>query len=384
MKDEYKLGILFIVLTVIFTFIGSTLAYWLWTTNSSQQTAITLTVESGFICSADGGGNITSNDVKLAPAECTNQNYAIMREIQVNTIQDSDISVKLDMNLKVNSISASLTAGHNFKYALTTSASSCANDVVTTGDFYETEANDELPLLVEKQYLSSATNDTYYLWIWLDKAEINNNTQNQTFDLTLSGTCISFEPEPIVLPSPQMQISLNKNSYYVDDPITVTATVPQDASGSVTFTIGENEYSASITSGTASYTITGRILSGSREITAVYEGDANYSAGSTSATFTVSKKESTFSFTDDLSVMEGKPVKLTANFPSGATGTVTVTVSGYVFTAPLTNAKARVTIEGLPPGNYSGDITYSGDDKYLSSSGKIRKITILKGTSPVT
>ena len=68
------------------------------------------------------------------------------------------------------------------------------------GSFYGFHADDELPLLTNERYLTTTNNDTFYLWIWLDKEETNNNTQNQTFDLTLSGSCTDQEPAKMYAP----------------------------------------------------------------------------------------------------------------------------------------------------------------------------------------
>ena len=79
-KQKYFLLIL-IVGTITCLFIGSTFAYWSWSTSSAQSTAVTFTVAGDFSCSADGGGNITSSNVQLAPASCNNSNYAIINPI---------------------------------------------------------------------------------------------------------------------------------------------------------------------------------------------------------------------------------------------------------------------------------------------------------------
>ena len=43
------------VFTIIFTVIGSSLAYLSWQTSTAQQTSVTFTTEVEFSCSADGG-----------------------------------------------------------------------------------------------------------------------------------------------------------------------------------------------------------------------------------------------------------------------------------------------------------------------------------------
>ncbi len=182
------------ILTVIFTIMGGTLAYWNWQSSSEQKTNVTFTVASGFSCSADGGGSITSNDKVLAPAACTNTTYAIKRTITVKpTITQPNKTIYLDMWLKVKNIGEGLSNSVNMRYALTDSETNCTTGVVATGNFNGATTNTEKTLLHEKEY-SSTTTETYYLWIWLDSAETNSNTMNQTFNIELGGNCTDEAP----------------------------------------------------------------------------------------------------------------------------------------------------------------------------------------------
>ena len=79
MDKNKKIGYIFLVLTVVFTIIGSTFAWWTW--RSTDNTSVTFTVTSGFSCSADGGGNITNNDVFIVPTDECNGEHAIKRTI---------------------------------------------------------------------------------------------------------------------------------------------------------------------------------------------------------------------------------------------------------------------------------------------------------------
>ena len=194
MNKNNKIGIILIILVVIITIIGSTFAYWSWQTASNQQTAVTFTVNPGFSCSADGGGNITSNDKQIIPATCTNNTYAIKRTVTVSpTITNNDGDIYMDLWLKVNSIGSGLANSQNFKYALTTSASNCTTGVISQGNFNGATTNTQKTLLHNKAY-SQTTTETYYLWIWLDAAEKSASTQNQTFSMELGGVCTNQAP----------------------------------------------------------------------------------------------------------------------------------------------------------------------------------------------
>ena len=184
MKNR-KIITIFLILTIIFTLSGGTLAYLNW--RSASNTAVTFTVESSFSCAADGGGNITSSQVMLAPSSCTNSTYAIKRTVKVMPTVKSG-KMYMDLWLNINKLDTGLKNSDNFKYVLSTSSTSCTTGVVASGNFKGKTAGSTVTLLEEKEYTQTAT-ETYYLYIWLDSAEESTETMNQTFNLSLGGEC---------------------------------------------------------------------------------------------------------------------------------------------------------------------------------------------------
>ena len=198
MNENKAIYIFLAIAIVMFLTVGATYAYWQWATNSAQQTAISFTATSGISCSANGGGNITSSDVKLAPTSCTDPEYAIQRTITTSVTNNNQGSVYLSLNLKVNSMASELAASENFKYALTTSPSSCTTDVIKAGTFTGATTNSTFTILEDQEYQTSPGTGTYYLYIWLDETETNNNTQNKAFNLSLTGVCTNQAPQTII------------------------------------------------------------------------------------------------------------------------------------------------------------------------------------------
>ncbi len=184
MKNRNILTIL-LVLTIIFTIMGGSLAYYNWQTSESQKTVVTFTIENEFSCSADGGGNISS--VNIAPTTCTGS-YALKRTIKAMPKLSVASSIYMDLWLDINEIGTGLSNSNNFKYALTTSSTSCETGLVTSGTFTGTKAGDKISLLSSQKYTQTMT-DTYYLYIWLDSAETSTETMNQSFSLSLNGEC---------------------------------------------------------------------------------------------------------------------------------------------------------------------------------------------------
>ena len=188
MKDK-KIITIVTLFTIIFTLIGGTLAYLNWSTNEAQKTNVTFTVTRDFSCAADGGGNISSTDNMLAPADCLNTNYAIQRTVTVTpTINRAGLTVYMDLWLNIEDIGTGLTNSDYFMYALTESPTSCVSNPKASGTFKGKVADDQIKLLDQEPYTTSGPK-TYYLYIWLHKDETSTSTMNQSFNLTLGGQC---------------------------------------------------------------------------------------------------------------------------------------------------------------------------------------------------
>ena len=192
MDKKKKVMVVLITLTIIFIVIGSTFAYLSWSSSEEQKTQVTFTKEAGYSCSANGGGNITEGDVVIAPTDCTTGKHVIKREITVNpSITDINMPIYMDLWLNVNSMGTGLSNSNNFKYSLTTSSTNCQTDVVSSGTFTGKTAGDKVTILNGNTYTSTTT-ETYYLYIWLDKEETSSDTMDQSFSLSLDGSCSNY------------------------------------------------------------------------------------------------------------------------------------------------------------------------------------------------
>ena len=198
MDKNKKTIIILMILTIVFTIMGGTFAYWSWSTNTSQKTNITFSITSDFSCAADGGGDITSSNVNLVPtvvSSTTTGNY-IKREVKVTpTINTTGKTVYMDLWLDIKTLGTGLSNTDYFRYAFTTGSSSPDDGIVYSGNFRGLIANNRIKLLLDKEYTSTTT-ETYYLWIWLDAAETDSATMNQSFHLVLNGNCTDTKVEP--------------------------------------------------------------------------------------------------------------------------------------------------------------------------------------------
>ena len=194
MDKNKRMITVIIVLAVILTIVGGTLAYWAWSTNTSQKTNITFTITSDFSCSADGGGNIEEGDANIIPTyleEKYAENY-IKREITVSPKINSDgKTIYMDLWLDIKELGEGLSISENFRYMFTTNGtlSELADDeIIVSGNFNGKVAGDKIQLLNVKDY-SATTTEKYYLFIWLDSTQVTSETMNQKFKLSLNGSC---------------------------------------------------------------------------------------------------------------------------------------------------------------------------------------------------
>ena len=144
------------------------------------------------------------------------------------------------------------------------------------------------------------------------------------------------------------------------DKAVITVTLPGDATGSVSIVVGGKTYTAPINNGKATLDVSG-LTKGTYTVSVTYAGNDKYLSKSNSTSFNVKALDPSIAVADD-SVKQGED--LVVELPKDATGTVTATIGGKTFTAPVKDGKAVIPIKGVPVGTYDAKVTYSGDDKY--------------------
>ena len=174
-----------IVLVSVVFILGGTLAYLTWVSSNEQKTMVTFTLNSGFSCSADGGGNIGSGNTKLAPTVCYDTEHVLKRTISVNATTEVG-KVALDLWLNVVNIDSQLYSNYNFVYTLVPSGQNC-----TTGEVksFNDNISDNKLLLIDNKVYSSTTTENYDLYVWLDEEEEDISTMNRSFNFNLGGNC---------------------------------------------------------------------------------------------------------------------------------------------------------------------------------------------------
>jgi YVTN family beta-propeller protein len=174
--------------------------------------------------------------------------------------------------------------------------------------------------------------------------------------------------------------SLNPSVY--GNSITLTATVPLDATGTVTFFDGPTALgTGTIANGTATLA-TSTLVTATHPITAQYGGDNNYN-GATSAV--LSQVVNPAPGAVNLSVSPnpdttGSPVTLTATVPAGETGTVTFfNGSTSLGTATISGNTAVLVVSNLSPGTDTITAHYDGDTNHTPATST--SIVLVVGSS---
>ena len=169
-----------------------------------------------------------------------------------------------------------------------------------------------------------------------------------------SSTEVSF-----VIPLKEVALEVSAADVAVGENVTV---VIHTSAGSVEVRIDGKVYVVDIVDGVGVLTV-GNFESGTHNVTVVFNGDSTHAAVMNYTSFNVFKLNSTVTAEYDGGLL--------ITVPDDATGNVTVFVDGVESSYPVMDGFVFVNVTDLAPGNYSAQITYGGDAKYLSSTAQI-------------
>lgn len=163
-------------------------------------------------------------------------------------------------------------------------------------------------------------------------------------------------------------IDLSIDDAVYGEDLTVTAMVSENATGVIRFEVNNMTEDVEIINGIASWTFTG-IDAGKYTIEAIYGGDDFYLDSDASASFEVSKADSSINvFVNDAVLDEN--IRIYANLSEGATGSVLFSMEGYY--SPryknIRNSQAQWYISPLNTGSYKVSASYIGDRNFKASN----------------
>ena len=164
-------------------------------------------------------------------------------------------------------------------------------------------------------------------------------------------------------------IAINVEDIKVGENATIIVNLDSDATGNVTITLDNQNYTVAINEG-QTIKVIGGLKAGTYDVFVKYIGDNNYNSAQNTTKFTVLKVSD---YNMDVTVpefKEGVNSSVGVDLPKDAEGTVTVEIEGKKYTANIINGTAKVNIPGLGVGDYNITTTYSGDAKYVSMTKK--------------
>ncbi len=184
--------------------------------------------------------------------------------------------------------------------------------------------------------------------------------------------------------SPTVTLTSSSNPSSATQPVTLTATVPTNATGTVTFTDGSTVIgTATVTNGVATIT-TSTLPVGSDPIIASYSGDTNNNPGvSSQLTQTVNKNSPTLPppGVSSTSTDATSPVTITETVPTGVSGPVTFYDGGTVIgTGSVVNGVATLTVPSLPVGSDPITASTPGDANNNPATSPATTVTVSKVT----
>ena len=195
-KKKIIIGLIIVLFAII---LGVSFAWWTWSTSSNEQTNVVVTV-GGITINYKDGENITNNN--LIPT--STKEKGISKNITVS----STGQVYLDLNMAVVTLDDGLKDA-SFKYEIYN-----GSDLVTGGNFANSNVGDNIALLSGVEFTSSPT--TYTLYIWIDGNMSNPNTMyNQNFEFRLNAEATDEKP-------PQPAIDVISNIYNTANKTQVT------------------------------------------------------------------------------------------------------------------------------------------------------------------
>jgi hypothetical protein len=185
----------------------------------------------------------------------------------------------------------------------------------------------------------------------------NNTTITYSGDDKYPDTEINSD---LTIRTSKYDIKISTKDINVGETERITLELPNDINGNVIVEIAGKNYTVKVTNGKGSVDIRG-LLSNNYTVTASFAGNNKYLPKSNSSVFAVNKINPKMDIKNTTVIENGTII---IDFPEDATGNVTVKIGNKTIVVPVNNGTAIIPIDDLPEGNYTANITYSGDDKY--------------------
>ena len=302
--------------------------------------------------------NTTSNGVEFTLDILPSGEYTL----EVTTIVDEknyyDFTAD-NIVLTINKADSSLTLNDSYEFTYSLDA---VINVVTQNS----TGNVIVSLIGEEEYAVSVSDNEIYLpalnvgkytLTVTTNPDENHNNVTKTAIITINKAVPSMN----VVVKPVENITTKDN-------VTLTISLPSDATGEVTVKI--NGKKADSISANETITINLNNQAGDYVVDITYSGDKNYESDMATTEYTVSKAETSIT-ANPIIFEEGNTSTIEINIPDVDSGFILVDVEGKKFYGDINSGKATVLIDGLVAGNYTANIIFVGDEKFNKATGTV-------------
>ena len=188
--------------------------------------------------------------------------------------------------------------------------------------------------------------------------------------------------EKIILKKLKPTIHIDSEHIFVGDNATITVRLPSDATGNVTITINNNNYTESIVNGSAVFNVSG-LPHGNYTVVANYTGDRKYYANVEDEVLIVRKVDpNPYSYISVDDIFVGEIATFNITMPSDLTAKINLTVQGITHVVDIINGSGQINISdlkwGLPVPVHA---SFLGNDKYLGCERDYTRFSVHRITN---
>ena len=179
MKNR-KIITIFLILTIIFTLSGGTLAYLNWRSSNSQQTNVTFNLPANFADYIDVKGDATFvGDLNISDSYLN----GIHSTVTISKKEYlKDVNIYATFYLKINEIGNNIKNSSALKWVVTSGNSTSPGSILKQGNFYGKNKDDTISLLYYQEVTLEV--QEYTIWIYLDANENpSSNLSGETLDV---------------------------------------------------------------------------------------------------------------------------------------------------------------------------------------------------------
>ena len=289
--------------------------------------------------------DLTAGDYYINVTFLGNDNY-----LKSNATKEFNIP-KSSATPEIKDATTEIKGGQDVSFNVTIDNPFATGDITVyvNGEVYDiVDLDDDVTTVT----ISGLTNGTYTIGVKYNGDEDFNESEIVNFTVTVT----KADSKVTIQPIDNMTFAIPGTiSYSIDNETDVNITIV-DANNNEIF----------------SYDVDDGLLTvydldvGTYTITIVNKENGMYKASNATAVFNVVENPD---FSLNITNPENSTdTTFTIHVPEDAEGYLLVDVDGKKYYAPVENGTATVSVPGLAPGNYSANITYTGDDSYPAVS----------------